>query len=278
MRRPLIERINKALEDKGFQRTVSTTGSHPKDPRKNDPVGSAVKHLLHLEEVLDLIDVVIANYNSTASEGRYSLSPLEVLSQTAAGTACPTLLPVLPPKSGWSPALNRMVFEATVRGSAEKGRRPAIKFERQNYTNKVIARDFKLIGKKVLLHVDPSDIRAVDVYLSDSGMPLGKANVLGRWRRNPHSLEFRRQINRAIADKSLEVPEGTDPVTAMHDELSRRAAKRAGKRKPTISSDATDLARECRTTNQPNGPYKPPPEEPRAPARSRHAPSFKRHI
>lgn len=278
MRRPLIERINKSLEQAGFQRVVSTTGSHPKDPRRDDPAGAAVKNCLGLEELLDLIDVVIANYNATSSEGHFSLSPLEVLAQTAAGTACATLLPTLPPANGLRPELNRLVFTATIRGSLEKGSRPAIKFERQNYTNKVISRDFQLVGKKVLLHVDPNDIRVLEVYLAETGESLGKICVMGRWRRQPHSLEFRRQINRAIADKRLIVPEGMDPVTAMHDALKRRAAKQGRKRRPTVSLEATALAREWRATGQPAGPASLPRSTTSPLVRSRRAPSFGRQL
>ena len=278
MRRPLIERINRSLEQAGFQRVVSTTGSHPKDPRREDPAQAAVKHCLGLEELLDLIDVVIANYNATSSEGHFSLSPLEVLAQTASGSACATLLPTLPPANGLRAELNRLVFTATIRGSLEKGSRPAITFERGKYTNKVIARDFRLVGKRVLLHVDPSDIRAIDVYLAETGESLGKVRVLGRWRRHPHSLELRRQINRAIADKRLVVPDGLDPVTAMHNALQRRAAKHGRKRKPTVSTDATTLARELRATGQPHGPVARPPLIPSSPVRSRRAPSFGRRL
>ena len=278
MRRPLIERINKSLEQAGFQRVVSTTGSHPKDPRRDDPARAAVKHCLGLEELLDLIDVVIANYNATSSEGHFSLSPLEVLAQTAAGTACATLLPTLPPANGLRPELNRLVFTATITGSLEKGRRPAVKFERQNYTNKVIARDFRLVGKKVLLHVDPNDIRTLEIYLAETGESLGKVRVLGRWRRHPHSLEFRRQINRAIADKRLIVPEGMDPVTAMHNALKRRAAKHSRKCRPTVSTDATALAREWRATGQSVGPVASPPSSPARIVRCRRAPSFGRKL
>jgi putative transposase len=278
MRRPLIERINRSLEQAGFQRVVSTTGSHPKDPRREDPEQVAVKHCLGLEELLDLIDVVIANYNATSSEGHFSLSPLEVLAQTASGSACATLLPTLPPANGLRAELNRHVFTATVRGSLEKGCRPAITFERGKYTNKVLARDFGLVGKKLLLHVDPSDIRVLDVYLAETGESLGKVRVLGRWRRHPHSLELRRQINRAIADKRLVVPDGLDPVTAMHNALKRRAAKHGRKRRPTVSADATALAREWRATGQPSGPVARPPLLPSPPVRSRRAPSFGRHL
>ncbi len=278
MRRPLIERLFRALEQAGFQRVVSTTGSHPKDPRRNDPVGQAVKHCLHLEELLDLIDVVIANYNSQSSEGHFSLSPLEILSQTVAGTACPTLLPVLPPTTAYRPEFDRLVFRATIRGSLEKGRRPSIKFERQNYTNKVICRDFKLVGQKVILHVNSKDIRSLEVFHADTGASLGKVRVLGRWRREPHSLEFRRQINRAIADKRLVIPDGMDPVTAMHLALKKRAAKRARKRRPTVSPEATTLAREWRNTGQPTGPSSRAEAPRRGFVASRRAPVFGRHL
>ncbi|UUZ73940.1 hypothetical protein LP415_13870 [Polaromonas sp. P1(28)-8] len=79
VRRQVVERVFGILEKRGFQRLISTTGSHPRDVRKSDPVGAAIRHEIELEEILDLIDVVIANFNAKGTSALGGRSPLDVL-------------------------------------------------------------------------------------------------------------------------------------------------------------------------------------------------------
>ncbi|MEO7916624.1 MAG: hypothetical protein ABIR16_03190 [Dokdonella sp.] len=250
MRRPIIERINRTLEQAGFQRVVSTTGSHPKDPRRNDPVAAAMRHRVELRYLLDLIDVEIARYNAEPSEGRFGLSPLDVIEQTLAGSGSRTLIPLIPPASALHPEIDILVFEATIRGNHAAGRRPSIKFHRGVYTNPVIAGNFDLIGKKVVLHVRGHDIRIVEVFLAESGASLGRARVRGHWRRQPHTLEIRKQVNRFVDDGRLVIREDEDPVTALHRHLAVQATR--GQKHPAkISREATQLAHESIATQRP---------------------------
>ena len=249
MRRPLVERIFGALEQAGFQRVVSSTGSHPKDSRRSDPVAAAVKHRVHLNLVLDLIDLVIAGYNAKSSEGRFGMSPLDTMRDLIDPRNGRTLFPVLPPVTPLAPELDTHVFYAHIRGSSATGRRPRIKFQRANYTNPTIAQNPKLSGEEVLLHVRPDDIRTIDVFAKSSGASLGTATAQGKWRHHAHSLEMRRQINRYIDDGRLVLDGSTDPVTAMHQVLHKEATQRKKKgSRQTVSKAATQLAREAQVT------------------------------
>lgn len=249
MRRPVIERIFGALEQAGFQRVVSSTGSHPKDPRRSDPVAAAVKHRVHLKLVLDLIDLVIARFNAKTSEGRFGMSALDTLRDLTDPRNGRTIFPLLPPPTPLAPELDVLVIRARITGSIAKGRRPRIKYQRAYYTSPIIAQSPKLSGEKVLLHVRPNDIRIVDVFLTETGASLGSVTVTGKWRHHAHSLEMRRQINRCIDDGRLVLDGKFDPVTAMHRLLHKEATKRKNKSsRKTVSKAATDLAREAVVT------------------------------
>jgi putative transposase len=238
------------------------------------PCLRSCRHGIELEYVLDLIDVEIARYNATRSEGRFGLAPLDVLRQTVAGTGCPTLLPILPPTDALHPDLDVLTFPATVRGSLAKGRRPSIKFMRARYTNPVIAGNFKLVGADVQLHVRSRDLRTVDVFLQANGAALGTARVMGPWRREPHSLDLRLQINRYIDEGRLVIEDGIDPVTAMHRFLvkSARAQQRG---KPTVSPAATALAHERQVGHTVS---RAAASRARGLPSCRRAPTFRRHL
>lgn len=65
MRRGIIERFFKTLEENGFHRLPNTTGSEPKDPRRKDPEQQAIQLNITYEHLKQLIDVLISNYNGT---------------------------------------------------------------------------------------------------------------------------------------------------------------------------------------------------------------------
>jgi putative transposase len=251
MRRAIVERVFRSLEQAGFQRIVSTTGSNPSDPRRDKPVKAAVKHRLSLAFILDLIDIEIARYNNRSSEGLYGLSPLEVLRQTVCGTGGRTLIPRLPPVPNHMAELDRLVFKKRITGNLKKGRRPVIRFERARYTNRVIAGTPQLIGEPVIVHCRENDIRTIDVFLAKDGSSLGTASAQAPWNVEPHSLELRRQIFREVDDARIRDGEHVSPVALMHRMLARRALKQHNPRNPKISRDATMLARESNSTGMP---------------------------
>ncbi|MED2035505.1 hypothetical protein P4V74_30550 [Bacillus thuringiensis] len=57
IRRSIIERFFRSLEQNGFHRLPSTTGSHLKDPKRKKPEENAVKYLISAEHLEELTDV-----------------------------------------------------------------------------------------------------------------------------------------------------------------------------------------------------------------------------
>jgi hypothetical protein len=248
-RRALVERIFGILEQAGFQRVASTTGSHPKDPRKRNPAATAAAHRIRLDVILDLIDIVITSYNLRASEGRRGLSRLDIIRQAVAGVGAPLFVPHLPPATFRAPDLDVQKDRATIRGSAKMGRRPYIQYHRARYTNPVLAASPHLVGRKVVLHV-PRDIRVLQCFL-DTGEPLGAIMAQGAWAKTPHTLEDRRLSNAAMANDRIIEQHHEDPVSAMHRGLAEEAVHDHKPKRPKVSKAATTLARSVTKSGAP---------------------------
>ncbi len=58
----------------------STTGSDTKDPVRKKTEKNAIKYDVTYEQMTELIDVLIAEYNNTPHKGVDGLSPLECMS------------------------------------------------------------------------------------------------------------------------------------------------------------------------------------------------------
>lgn len=245
----MVERLFGTLERTGIHQLATSVGSGPKDPKKTDGAAEAIRLKVTWEELLDLIDIAIANYNSKAQPGLGHRSPLEVLRATYTGDGQRWVpRPVMPPTM-LTPRLGVAIERAVVRGSCKAGRmrHPYIQLDKATYANAELASSFDLIGKTVLVHVHEDDMRKVEVYL-ENGTYLGWMEVQSKgWRKTKHSRDVRKMINR-LRD-ARELAEASDDYVA--DYLNYLAAKvlaDARERPKNVSQTATELANTLRTT------------------------------
>jgi hypothetical protein len=195
-RRPFVESINHRLE-RAFQRLPSTTGSGPTDPRRKGAEEKAVTLKIELQAVLDLIDAVIADYNTSLPTGNLGATPLEILQHYVDDASIGFLPPVLPPPLPGMPPLGLMIETVRVAGSFARGEKPHINFDRARYMAPWLSERMDLLGELVQLHIDEDDISGLFIATSD-GRPLGRVDVTGIWAGASHSREMRRLINAAI--------------------------------------------------------------------------------
>ncbi|NMF88111.1 hypothetical protein [Aromatoleum petrolei] len=237
-----LERVFKTLETYGFQRLPSTTGSNTQDPvRPKNPVREAIRNGITLEGLLDLTDVVLANYNATPSVGLGGQSPLQVL-RNHLFLVKPTFLPRrLPPPSGHRPELGVVVETRFVRGNTKEGRRPYVQIDRVRYTGPVLARSFGFIGSQLRIHIHEANMQQVQAYLP-SGIELETLSANGGWGRTPHSREMRAQINALCDAGELWVGFGDDPVEKLLEYYANKAYKEALERPTSVSRTGTKLA------------------------------------
>ncbi len=208
-KRKIIEKFFDVLEENGFHRIPSTTGNNPRDPRRNRPEAAALKHHIRFEEIVELTDVLIANYNNQPQTGMGGRSPLEYLD-------------FFINSNGWIPRnipknerqnlqLFNIQVEKKVAGSIKNTVIPHIYFEGVKYRNDVLSRSPALIGVKLTLSINPEDPRSLRAYLPN-GAELGVLTGIGPWGRWPHTLQQRKAILHLARKKLLYFGENEDPL------------------------------------------------------------------
>lgn len=225
-RRGIIERFFGLLEANGFHRLPNTTGSQPSDPKRKEPEKHAVQYEITIDELEQLTEVLIANYNHEPHSGLNYLSPLEVMDQRVNNR---DMLPrVMPEESREDLNLLTLTAKRTIRGSLNHGKRPYITYEGVSYRSEVLSRNFSLIGDELQLVVNTKDLRVIHAYLND-GSDFGFLTAAGKWGVVPHSLQMRKQINQLINRKLLYITETDDPIELFQRYLEKEATT---KKKP----------------------------------------------
>ncbi len=265
-RRPLIEALFSSLERRGFLRMPNTTGTGPADPLRTDAAAKAVQFSIMLEELLGLIDVVIATYNATPQGALQYRSPLGVLADallSPTGLWLPRRLPLLPPAV---PDFDVTVVACTVHGNLAEGRRPYIQTHCARYTSSVLASAADLIGQQLIIHVPESDPRTARAFFPN-GSELGVLTAQGAWGQIPHDFRLRKAVEHAISERHIIVAPGEDPaqafLVAKQQQVLREKA-RSNSGRPKILPSATPLARAIHVTGK-----TPPVADPLFPVSSR---------
>ncbi|MEA2206519.1 MAG: putative transposase [Blastocatellia bacterium] len=244
-RRPFIERWFHTFEANGFSRLPSTTGSHPKDPKRRDPEKAALKHEIWFEEIEQITSVVIADYNNDPHSGIGNRSPLEHLSMLLQDEETKQMIRKLPEVTRNNLRLLDLEVSRDVQGDVKAGRRCYIEFQSVRYTSPLLARSPELIGKRLRLRVDPENASSLRAFLPN-GAELGILTAHGIWGRTPHTLEARKAIFALRRRKLLRYVEHEDPIHVYLDYLAQKAQKsKAAAREYTKTRRAHDaLARE----------------------------------
>jgi len=189
--RPYIEQFFRLLEDKLHQ-LPNTTGSHHRDPSSVNPEGEALKHGLTVEEIIELLDTCLAEYNVDSKRPVLGYrSSLEVLEQDIE-IRKNELIPYrkIPLNLQKHISVIGQEFPASIVN--RKGRsRPYINFLYVPYSSDLLSNSPSLVSKRVKLLVDPDNLCFFEVYL-DSGESIGTVKARGDWGYIPHSIETRR--------------------------------------------------------------------------------------
>jgi Integrase core domain. len=218
-RRALIERFFGILEENGYHRILSTTGSNPSDSRRHEPEKKAVKYKISFEDIQQLTEVLISNYNGTSHSGLEGLSPIEAMQQRISRGFIPR---TIPEERRDDLTFFSILAKRQIKGNSKEGKRPFIFFEGVEYRNDIVARNPELIGLTVDLLIDTDDIRSLKAFLTD-GSELGIFTASGKWGVVPHNLQTRKQINKLKREKLLQLSTMEDPIEVYHRYLEKRA-------------------------------------------------------
>lgn len=224
--RPFIERFFHLLSRHFAHRFPGTLGNDPEAIEKvlGDP-GGDISLLIDYEELEQLIEVVIANYNGRGHGGLLGVSPLAAIRHWLRRKPC--YLRSLPRFLRSNLCMLQEARVVPVKGSLKTGVRPHINFSNVRYSSKELAGNAGLINKKIRIYYDVRDIRTVKAFFED-GTELGILTAARPWNATPHSLRLRQQIFREIEEGKLVVKDGMDPIEAW--EKKRWSEARTSKR------------------------------------------------
>jgi hypothetical protein len=192
---------------------LSSTGSHPHAARAKDAEQKAVEYEIDFTLMEEAMDVMLANYNVTPTEGLGLFSPLGYLAQFFRQGV---LVPRYAAEQRERLQADLTACKATVRGSCDSGRRPYIQLDRVHYTNETLASDFGFVGMELCLEVDNHDYRAVKAFLP-TGACIGFLRAQGWWGEFKHTPAVRRKVNSLIRSGDLKFDEDQSQVQQLSD-------------------------------------------------------------
>ncbi|WP_188455566.1 hypothetical protein [Virgibacillus oceani] len=232
-KRPLVEKLYHLLEENGFQKLTTTTGSHLRDPKRQNPEVKAIKYEVTPDEIEQLAEVLIARRNGTPQKRINGLSPLEVMQQRINRK-----MPYRKIDEEYKDGYEFLTIDDTrvIRGSLEKGRRPYIRFMGVDYRNDALSEGFDLIGTKLTLIVNIEDLRYIKAYLHN-GAELGLLKAAGKWSVRKHSIKIRKVINKLVSTGQLKISLEEDPIDAYHIYLKEKAKNNKSARNQLAAID-----------------------------------------
>lgn len=219
VRRPIVERFFRTLEQSTFHRLPSTTGSNPLDPIRNDAEKKAIKFAISYELVEELSDVVIANYNAKPHDSINGFTPLEIFESRLNQSYT---LNQLPEEQRDEINLFPLVMVRKVNGNMNAGRRPYIVFKGSRYSSPELSNDFSLVNEKLKLLINTEDLRTIEAFRSD-GTNYGTLTAAGQWGITPHSLKFKDAMNKFKRKRYFSYTEYDDPMDKFQEFLEIQA-------------------------------------------------------
>ena len=220
--RGIIERVFKTLEDNGYHRLVSTTGSNINDVRRINAEKDSVKYQITFNDIAQLTEYFIAIYNNSPHSSLDYQTPLEYMNRRITEAKMqPCIADTIMKRKVYE--LTNITEIKTIRGNAKTGKRPYITYKGTEYRNEILSQSMGLVGQKLIIDVNPDDISTIKGFFED-GTELGILTAVGEWGRRSHSLKTREEaLKLANYNKQKNNPFYA-PLTALENELNERAS------------------------------------------------------
>ena len=219
--RGIIERFFGTLESKGFHRLPMTTDSNIKGLKRRNPEYKAVKYDVTYDDIKEIIEQIIIQYNNSPHESLCNNTPLQEMKiKIREYGMMPTI--ASEKKIDELKKLNYSIDYRRVCGNKKNGTRPYISFANARYRNEIISSNYIYYGKTITLYVNPDDVSILDAYDED-GTPLGTLQAVGEMGMKSHSIKSRKAINQFAKQNKIDNNSFSTPITAYEQELERRA-------------------------------------------------------
>ena len=222
--RGIVERLFATLESKGYHQLPSTTGSNQRDIKRNNPENAAVKYQITYDDICNITEMLIAEYNNSPHTSLLNQTPLEEMKAKIDAGMRPCIA-----NDAELKRLEKLLYltkEVTVRGSKDSGKRPYIQYMNAEYRNNMLSSNFYYVSRKITILINPEDLSTVEGFLPD-GTSIGILKANGEYGTRSHSLKTRKLINQyANENKTKDIHNRfATPVSAYEKELKDRATK-----------------------------------------------------
>jgi len=225
--RPYVERFFGTLAKTLSHRLPGATGASVNDIRRR-LVDLAGKDSLAVsfDELLELMDVTIANYNGTPHDGIGARAPLEFLARAMDFQG--DCVRVLSEPYRRQLCILQPSRICRVAGSLKAGKRPHVNLFGVRYSSRLLQQATDLMGQSLRIFIDPQDLRVVHAYL-ESGAEFGALTASRPWHLTQHSVRLRQEIMRLRRQRKLHFGEGDDPVRVFLDFKRKQRSKQRGR-------------------------------------------------
>ncbi len=248
--RGIVERFFKTLETGGFHRLPGTTGSNIKDIKRHNAEKDSVKYQIKFKDICELLEYLIADYNNSAHSCLENQTPLQVMNRRIRLAGMQPY--IIPPAE--RPCIEKLTYfteEKTLRGGYSSGTRPQISYLSTKYHAVDVQIPMDMIGQKVYIEVNPSDVSHVDLYSKD-GVYIAKLVAVGEWGKRPHSIKTR-QAALKRKNANLQINTVFTPfLSGYENELRENAKKsRRGRTNASIVEDEMGKPYKNQTPTEP---------------------------
>ena len=225
--RPYIERFFGTVASSLSSRLPGYTGTNARDIRRAlaDPKGN-LRLFVSLDELEDLLEASLAQYNASPHNGLNGRTPLEAMEHSVRGHGA--MLNWLPEAKRRTLCLMHTPHTSTVRGYLDQGQRPHVNFHGVRYTNAVLASTALFLGRKLRLYYNSQDLRTVRAF-GDDGTEIGVLKAQGAWGEIVHDLKLRQEVVRLRGRKHLAGAMNHEGLTQfIEDKLAKAKRSRRG--------------------------------------------------
>ena len=221
--RGIIERFFKTIETGGFHRLPGTTGSNIHDTKRNFPEKESSKYYISFNDICELLEYFIAEYNNSAHSSLENQTPLQVMERRIYQAGMyPQIIPAS--KRCDIEKLTYITVERTLRGGYSSGTKPYVSYLGVKYHAYNTAIPMEFTNQKVFLEVNPDDVSHVNLY-NKSGVFIAEMVAMGEWGKRPHSIKTHQA---ALKRKNMNLEENTPftpHLSLFEDELRQNAKK-----------------------------------------------------
>lgn len=170
-------------------RFASTSGSHPKDRKRETLKNSKKPPVVTLSGLEEALSVTLTHHNVIPQASLGNATPIEILRYQLANSPVRLLPPNPMPRNPFLYSETALIKRIT-----SERRRPHVNFLYVRYVGDALD-SLTTKYKEVRIECDHRDIRSLNVFSLD-GRFIGEVSVQGGWTRFPHSITTRKRIFR----------------------------------------------------------------------------------